>query len=213
MRVLRDKAGASLIFVLAAMLLLMALGVSAITAAGYNFSASLTQRNRSQLNLYVSSMEQTIHFSLTGDVTDEYIVSVESLGGWFLKEAYLLGDGHHVINNIPLTITQPNDLDISYSAVISAQMYVTIIPGIDIDGALSEEMATIDGGIVIALETIYAPAAFSGEPLHTTTVITYSYTGGRIMEAPDYPDTEDHDNMIIVASGSWTVVSHEKTDW
>jgi len=81
MRVLRDKAGASLIFVLAAMLLLMALGVSAITAAGYNFSAGLTQRDRSQLNLYVSSMEQTIHASLVEDVTGENIMSAGSLGG------------------------------------------------------------------------------------------------------------------------------------
>lgn len=51
-------------YVLATMMLLMAIGVSAITAAGMNAGAAAVQRDRTQLDIYSSSMERTIMSSL-----------------------------------------------------------------------------------------------------------------------------------------------------
>ncbi|MCL2499917.1 MAG: hypothetical protein FWE90_06220 [Defluviitaleaceae bacterium] len=52
--------GISLLFVLAIMLLLMALGISALTAAGLSHRAVLQQEERNRFNLLVSSMERVM---------------------------------------------------------------------------------------------------------------------------------------------------------
>jgi len=96
MKVMRDKAGISLIFVLAAMWLLMALGVSAITAAGMNVGAGVAQRDRNQLELYASSMERTVKAAFDGAAdknggnTVVYNINddADTLGRLILREAF-----------------------------------------------------------------------------------------------------------------------------
>ena len=60
MKLLRSKRGASLVFVMVSMFFLLALGTAAFTAAGLSHGVNLAQRDRNQLDLYVSSMERTI---------------------------------------------------------------------------------------------------------------------------------------------------------
>ncbi|MCL2198588.1 MAG: hypothetical protein FWB80_06670 [Defluviitaleaceae bacterium] len=59
-KILKNKGGFALIYVLAIMLALLAVGVSAITAASLSRGASIAQKHRTQLDLYVGSMERTI---------------------------------------------------------------------------------------------------------------------------------------------------------
>ena len=60
MKMLRDTRGASLMFILAITFLLLSIGVSVLTAAGLNFGATAAQRDRSQLDIYVSGMERVM---------------------------------------------------------------------------------------------------------------------------------------------------------
>jgi hypothetical protein len=78
-------------FVLATMMLLMVLGVSVIAAAGYNVGAGIAQANRTQLELYSSSMERTIKAAFV-DVDEEQdkgepLTAATTLGGQILREA------------------------------------------------------------------------------------------------------------------------------
>jgi len=72
MKALKNKQGVSLIFVLVSLLLLMALGVSVLTAAGLSHGAVNTQRFRNQLNMYAGSMER---------VLAELLIDSSTLGG------------------------------------------------------------------------------------------------------------------------------------
>ena len=63
-KIMHNKEGVSLIFVLAFMLLLMALSVSALTAAGLSFRAVFRQQERNQRMLLVESMGLTVREAL-----------------------------------------------------------------------------------------------------------------------------------------------------
>jgi len=89
MKLLKNKSGLSLIFVLAVMLLLLALGVSALTAAGLSQGAGRAQRERNQLEMYVTSMEHTILHALQvyyDQDTDSFVWG--PIGEWIAKEAF-----------------------------------------------------------------------------------------------------------------------------
>ena len=134
MKILREKTGMSLIFVLAAMMLLMVVGVSVITAASLSFGANLAGRDRNQLELYVSSMERTVRAALVEDpfdnpIEDPYddaIPGARTLGGWILREAYQRGPGRHTID-FPITLGVPEGCGAAYTVGISASMNVQII--------------------------------------------------------------------------------------
>ena len=88
MQALRNKSGLSLFFVLGSMMLLLALGVSALTAAGAAFGARFAQQNRNQLELFVSSTERVLLASLgnqeisMSDSTDD-----DTIGDWIIRRA------------------------------------------------------------------------------------------------------------------------------
>jgi len=230
LKVLRDKSGASLIFVLAAMLLLMAIGVSVVTAAGYNLSAGLTQRDRNQLDLYVSSMEQTIHAALLEDIEGATIDTVSTLGGLILKDAYRSGDGQYT-RIYPLSISIPDSVNATYTVSVAVTINVRIftpeyeiatIPDPDSDPDMpdyidiivdrSPQLAYANGTVTVTQTTTNETSVFSDTPLGITTVTTYSYSGVVILEDyAHYSDPVTDSNMHIVDPGMWTVIRHEKT--
>ena len=65
--IIKNRQGISLIFVLAFMLLLLMLGVSALTAAGLSFRAVLRQQMRNQGILYMESMNLVVQSALDDD--------------------------------------------------------------------------------------------------------------------------------------------------
>jgi hypothetical protein len=72
MKTLRNQQGLSLIFVLASMLFLLALGVSALTAAGLSHRAVRRQAERNRLEMVSVSMERVMRDVLVNnaDITD-----------------------------------------------------------------------------------------------------------------------------------------------
>jgi len=236
--VLRDKAGISLIFVLAVMLLLMAIGVSAITAAGYNYGAGLAQRDRNQLELYTSSMERTIHSSLLKGITGETILSADSLRGLILRDAYLEKNEReeniytysYVYNP---DINLPDGLNAVFSATVMASINVQIFPPVEDlewvdsiegpDGSIivvddyvvvgrSPEKAYMHGWVKVTLNIRNNAALISSGPLGATTETTYSVVGAVLLEQYyDYLMDVEPEKMFIDDPGIWTVSRHEKT--
>jgi len=235
MKLLRDKAGVSLIFVLAAMMLLMAIGVSAITAAGLNYGAGLVQRDRNQLEMYVGSMERTLRSSLEDIEVGAPILDAETLGGWVLREAYLKGNGQHVFSQEFVTETT-GITGVTYTVIVKANMNVQVIPSepiYDLEDVWSEPAdpdeapvflgqievligrtpgaALINGTITISQFTEYVTPL--DRRINTTTETTYMYSDCLITEWGVYldPDAGVNDaDMVITELGLWTVTKREK---
>lgn len=231
-KILRDKSGVSLIFVLAAMLLLMAIGVSAITAAGLNMGAGIAQRDRNQLDLYASSMERTVKASLEKKEPDgTSIPNVQTLTGRIIRAAYENGSGLYDLtgaNALELTASSP-DGGAKYKIVISGNFKVHIIPPVEytewIESTVVDEegnsvlvyeekttgrspqTATIDGKITAVQTTEYS--TLGGRDLSVTTATSYQFGGALIEEDfSTYTSPVLDDNMIITGLGTWTVTGH-----
>ena len=92
--ILRSRSGASMMFVLAAMLLLWWIGASALNAATENAGAGNVKRTQNQLELYANSMELTlkslVEQSETAGLTS--LDSADTLVGQILKSIYQAAD-------------------------------------------------------------------------------------------------------------------------
>jgi len=237
-RPLRSKSGASLIFVLASMLLLIAIGVSAVTAAGYNRGAGLIQRDRNQLGLYVSSMERTIHSSIMEHITGQSVIGVNTLRGSVIRDAYLDKTNqdfntYTYTRAFDLDVAVPDSLNAVYAAKVIVSMNVQVFPPVDeyewvdwIEGpdgevieiednvliGRSPELVQMHGTVRVLLNVRDADPLLPGRQLSTATETTYS-VGGCIIEEwyYDFREGVDAGNMIIADQGNWMVSRHEKT--
>ena len=226
-RVLRSNAGASLIFVLASMLLLMAIGVSAITAAALNHGAVLVQRDRNQLNLYISSMERTMRAALLETEPGATLDIANTFTGRFLREAYM---SNGMIGQWQITAQAPGG-GVRYDMVFAVRVdtggmpdinvfidpYIYIPEQYDIDedgnaflvspAFRKPESATIDATMTVTQNVFYDNET---SPV-SVTMTTYRFSGGRIDEQ-DYgvnPGQAGLEYMHITGWGTWTVERHE----
>ena len=149
---LRDTRGASLLFILAITFLLLSLGVSVLTAAGLNFGATAAQRDRSQLDIYASSMERVVKVIIEEEEDNisglsRPVNDSRTLVGLILHDvltaAVPQGEGsHYITGSMPLstragieTIKLPDPTDLSgenllgnveYDVVVSWTMSVRV---------------------------------------------------------------------------------------
>lgn len=89
--IISSKSGASLLFVLAVMMLLMAVGVSVLVSAGSNLSTGINKQLDNRLNIYTDSMQRTILYGLKlGDDVDKFITTdtLTTLNGQILGALY-----------------------------------------------------------------------------------------------------------------------------
>jgi len=138
MRVMRDKTGSSLVFVLAVMLLLMAIGVSVFTVAGLHLGAQLDARDRNQHDLYVSSMERTIKAALEAtEPKGALIGDARTLSGWIIRDAITgivagkpvaPGQKSPVNVNLVMNTDVPDGINAEYTIEISGTIYVQTSP-------------------------------------------------------------------------------------
>ncbi|MCL2463273.1 MAG: hypothetical protein FWF44_11450 [Defluviitaleaceae bacterium] len=234
-RILRDKSGVSLMFVLAAMLLLMAIGVSAITAAGLNYGAGLARRDWNQLELYSTGMEHTLKAALEAPDSDTSMLGAQTLSGRLLRAAFQSGSAIYSIGGdgaITMTAASP-DGNARYTIVITGYMNVQIIAPVDEtelvdvygpdpenpDGApivvdykvvkidRSAQAALFSGEFTVKLTTEYLAG---NKAMDMTTTTTYRYLNGHMEERDyDFNAAPDDSNMYIDNWGAWTVIGHE----
>jgi hypothetical protein len=98
-KILRDKSGMAMMFVLGIMLMLMAIGASAITAASANTGFWLKQRDHSRVMILDKAVHENIMHSLQHDPSDKDLLSYKLVmdiyraydSGSSLDEIMLLG--------------------------------------------------------------------------------------------------------------------------
>lgn len=210
-----------MVFVLAVMLLLMAIGISSIVAASANAGSGISRQISNQLDIYADSMHRSIMFSLQTSSEDEgkNISSLHTLGGQILGLAYkktldASPDSSFTLNITP-TLSDSTDLSNSISNVT-----IKVVPLVNITPATAQqaEVTDEDGNIILT----YAPrkpqtAAISAAATVTVTakqgsetvisIVTYDFYGGLLED-----DGTNPNNMIINSAGTWRFNSHEKVD-
>jgi hypothetical protein len=152
-KILKSKSGASLVMVLGITLLLLIVGVSALTAASANAGAALSQQVYNQLNLAAESVVRSIMHSLEASVDDEgsrvdcpctdtdTCTCPETLGGQLIKALYQHNpanpferlnltaalNGAVIPVNIEITVDVPlADIDMDNADINFAEIYITV---------------------------------------------------------------------------------------
>ena len=207
---INNRSGASMLLVLSVMLMLMAIGVSALTAAGLNHGASIAQRSRAQNELLVSSMERTVKAALdavpasveslvnpstlTGRILSEIDWSVPDFGpgGSFVTYPYDHGFG------FTMTADAPGD-NITYDFEVSIRLTVQAFPYVRYESGTYDEFVTLPDGTVDVIEVNWEidaeplQAMINGEirvvqemrnagQLIMITRTDYQYSGGMVEE-------------------------------
>jgi len=123
-QILRNKNGLSMLFVLGIMLVLLALGVSALVAASLSQGVAAAGHERNQLSLYVGSIERALLSSLQFSEGDN-LANPQSLGGAIISMAvdFTSTDSNspHTIFELPetlLELTTSDNIVADYEAVV-----------------------------------------------------------------------------------------------
>jgi len=219
LNIIKNKSGASLAFVLAVMLLLMAVGISALAAAGA--TAGKNRQVLNQLNMYADSIQKSVMFSLQTSNDDIGRSIPETLGGQILstiyeKAAYASPDP---VESFTLNLTPELSNGTDLSGVISS-VTINIDPLINFTPYTPEQNEVIDdeGNVIFTYEPRRpSTAAISGK---ITVTVTAEYQNESIISIVTYKlfdglfadDGTNPDNMIISNAGIWRFISHEKAD-
>lgn len=240
-RILKDKTGASFMFVLGIMLLLMAIGVSVLVAASANVGFSLKQKEHSQIMILDESVHKNIMYSLQHDVADDNFLS----------------------SQLVMTIYKANDPDLtSYlpAGLTEMPLEVSIADGADLSsGNIKVEKITLsfpEQNVIIMppIPAIYTPAEYDDEgnlitdrqldqerepktaTVSATMIVTvainangkitttrgiYEYTGGKLADDPDAGGATHEDDesdaifeMAFTSDGygKWRLIKYENVD-
>jgi len=235
MKVLRDKSGVSLMFVLASMMMLMIIGVSVIIAAGLNAGAAVVQHDRTQLALYASSMDRTIKEALDVKEADgTFLLGAQTLGGRILREAisnvdiFPVDDPVNPIKQVAprLWLLNADDflidigVDIPAAAGIDAEYIINI--SVDLAVNVSSYQRYDKQEIYVGydeddaiIEILATPmiAEITGE-ITVTIMTTYDPGGGLHQDVPFTYSTETvyrlEDSVVLVEDD--IAFDYEKTD-
>jgi hypothetical protein len=215
-KILRSKSGLSLFFVLGLMLTLLALGVSVLTAAGLSRGAGLAQRNRSQLNLYMSSMEHTLLAMLQNE-----------LGDWLIEDAIQKAFStaiaprtgspdwtfSQIVVPVEISLTTEEDvafLGAEYTVEIQGELRVSFSDyrrfSILIPWSFSTQLtAGIFGEVSVAVITEFGT-------MRTASRTTFSYRNG-MLEERDYGLKTNHPSRsdMDFAKGEWRITGRATT--
>jgi hypothetical protein len=230
-----------MMFVLAAMFLLTAIGASALAAAGTNRGANAEKRRENQLRLYVSGMEQTLR-AARDQLTDLILYDVYS------KIDKNQDEGTYREITLPaftyeLTPDLPSEWsDISFEIHVRVDMrqlgytrykgYVEAVYGhkLDTNGDPVEppefeekeaakprvpEELSFHGRNTVSFDveaTLAAVGRLDAIRVRTRTV--YMYHGGEMIDTQG-STSEAEPTMEISATGRgvWEFQSHERIDW
>jgi hypothetical protein len=237
----RGGRGVSMLFVLAAMLLLMAIGVSALTAAGASWGARLNKQAENQLNLYINSMELTVRDLLNQDSMKNHILLMTNGNDGDVNIDITLEIANLAGQNWPgLTFPVLNDFTgdpqppITISGVLRGivqqpcEAFIPEVPAVP--PTLDDDGNPIPGTGAPAIPAIpHKPrrVAYNGNlevkitaefgGMIVISVTTYQYTGGILEEednTPPHGGGGTWDPMTVIRNeGNLTFRRHERVDW
>ena len=228
-KILKDKTGASLIFVLGIMLLIMAIGVSALVAASANTGFMLRQKEHNQILILDDAIHKNIMYSLQRDTASDGLLSRQ-----LVMAIYDARDPDPPVS-APLAIFPDISLTISFDNGLEAESNHIKVKSITL--SFPETLAEMVN-ITDPIPAVYTPAVYDEEGLLVSesvldkprepkmatvnatmnviveisadgTIITsgavYKYTGGVLSDDPDgvhFDDDSDAEfEMILVPDG------------
>ncbi len=227
--VLHNNSGASLMFVLAVMLLLMAIGTSALVAASAAAGSGLAKEGYNQQKLYADSIQQTIKYSLQigndpnpakGD-KDKLVGSTITMGGKLLGQLYPI-KGTALPSGVRTFSFTPTLTGVDFSTVGGCVVEIKITPDNCtkvVEVAATGETKDADGNVITPAvpwqpESVIingtATVTVEVENPHDSSkklksVVTYFMSGAYLEQ-----QAEGSTDMKIRDGGEWRFVSHEK---
>jgi len=209
---IQNSSGASILYVLAAMLLLMAISASVLTAASTNLGSGMDKKTSNQLYLYADNMQKSVMYSLQMGSNDEDrditspTGSPETLGGQILGAVAVAADPQ-----VPIEWELKPTLDGSDLSNITVSVKVTPTVVTTPEVAAQSEVKDADGNIITpAVEYQPKTTVISGSAVVTVTV-TLNEKSVITVAVYDFADGLLKDSVIDNA-GKWRLISHEKTD-
>lgn len=208
---INDKSGASLVFVLSIMLLLIAIGTSALVAASASAGTKINQTIYNQLNIYADSLQKNLMYSLQMDLNDpEYL---NSLGAKFILALYNAKDEadnkSEVLNELKFSLNIVIDYDTldderkKSIKITTSQIKLTFKPiDVFITKAVGSPANEPKKATVNAIMT--ATVTIESQEKKLNSLATYKLTDGYL--------EEQSTGMVIKQAGEWRLMRHEKID-
>lgn len=231
-RVLSSRAGASLLFVLAVMMLLTSIAASVFVAASAGAGVANNQIIRGQMELYADSMQKSMMYSLQNKKETGEIQSTKTLAGQLMRTLYnkawaqMNVDGIDFIDykekftlafDVPQLSGFTNNMScytISIDVEPRVQLKREYIEEVDYFDSVKEEWvkiktfypreANLAANIFVQVEVNY-----KGKSL--LSVASYKYKNG-ILLSDGSVDQPTPTKVEINQWGDWRFVSHDKTE-
>jgi hypothetical protein len=207
--ILKDKSGASLMFVLGIMLFLMAIGVSALVAASANAGFALRQKEYSQIRILDESIHNNIMYSLQHAPGNEDFLSYQLVMALFEAR-----DSGSNLEDIELTISigghdlrdeNGGSIKVERVTLSFPEQSVVIRPSTPAIPPIPEMPEEVDPGTGLPIPGTGSPGIpgvprtpmtatvnarmavtveLSARGRHVTSRSIYEYTGGRLSDDP-----------------------------
>ena len=215
--ILNSNSGVSLIFVLAAMMLLMAVGTSALVAAGANAGNLQQQKEYSQIMILDESVHRNIMYSLQHDPSDITLLSRQLAQAIYRANnpgltEYYNPDG---LEDMRLDVEFSNELAPANGNTIIENIYLTF-PRQDVN--IEPPVSTVEATMLVIVD-IGVYDSGGGRLRLVTSRAEYEYSGGVVSgdssETPsatqnDSDDTEPADDVVFAEYGEWRLTIHER---
>jgi hypothetical protein len=234
---LGNNRGASMLFVLASMLLLMTIGISSLTAAGANYGAGLARRAENQLNLFMNSMELTLRAAMEEpDTPGERIdAAAKTLNRLILQDLYLNPDTPRNLNpvlpdgaadgiNITRLVLNYENVTVRLTPAVGAKFLPLVDPWVEYSDVYDE-----DGNWIETVEThhegrtnpnipnpAWKPGAFEVRGGTVNIELTAAMGGLTLSSNMQFSslgrwvlrEIRESDNMNIEQTGAWEFVRY-----
>lgn len=230
--ILKSNKGASLILVLCVTALLLGISGSLLFAASSASGSNSSKTQYDQIIVFNDSLMRTVTYNICGKENISLDKTLNTLGGNIFYEVgnhYNRGynnnpskipdypDGDLDVSSLP-TDMMPKNLTIEYLKMSVTELHANVTPYKPAEPAVTDESGKvispgsprepqkvddISFSLKITLKTSYKQQVL-------TTVATYKFTGGRLV---DKGSDGDHKNSFeIVNSGKWRMLSYEREE-
>jgi len=215
--ILKNKSGASLMFVLGIMLLLLAISASVLTAASANIGSNVRQNKYNTAIVLTESIHGSIKHSLemtpfSTDYLDEEFEN--SLAYQIVQLIYSNTNSEVPIETVKLDVDIPG-VDMSTVESIALEIPfqdvrfagpVDAVPETIPPTARIPKTATINAQMIINVIVEIESASLREAPRLITTVATYEFRGGLLS---DEDTNSEIGEMKFVDFGKWELMSYE----
>ncbi|MCL2865995.1 MAG: hypothetical protein FWE25_10695 [Lachnospiraceae bacterium] len=206
-RILKGKSGSTIIYVLAVMLLLLAVGASVLTAAFANMGFNRRQRDHAYAVILADSVQKNMMYALGQGSGEEEPLSVQLVKA--LYQAHDVENGGTggladiAIDPVVVPLTKDSNLKVERITLHFPEQQVYIWEADEMMGL--NKTAEVSASLVITTVISNRGEDFISTSMH------YYYSKGMLENVADSGSGEQME-LVVGETGEWEVVKHEKND-